>query len=149
MHLHGRFLHTTLYFGNDYNTHIRVQKSIVRLNSQLAARLNKEAHVQTTPSQPSGGATSSSLSGGGMSSSRGQSEKRPGPFSKANSVKFTEEVPSNTSLIFDTGAEVSFIPDCYPLPTSPMKATVEVLLPDGRSLPVSGKLGQDHFPQST
>ena len=47
--------------GNDYNTHIRVQKSITRLNSQLVARLNREAHVQTTPSQPSGGATSSSL----------------------------------------------------------------------------------------
>ena len=29
--------------GNDYNIHIRVQKSITRLNSQLAARLNREA----------------------------------------------------------------------------------------------------------
>ena len=36
--------------GNDYNTHIRVQKSITRLNTQLAARLNREAHAQTTPS---------------------------------------------------------------------------------------------------
>jgi len=47
--------------GNDYNTHIRVQKSIVRLNTQLAARLNKEAHAQT------GGASSSTPPSGGTS----------------------------------------------------------------------------------
>ena len=85
--------------GNDYNTHIRVQKSIVRLNTQLTARLNKEAHAQTTPSPYNGGASSKNLSGGGTSSSKGQSDKRPDPFSKANSVKCTEEVPSPTTLM--------------------------------------------------
>ena len=47
-------------------------------------------------------------------------------------------------------AEVSFIPDSYPIPTSPMTQTVEVLLPDGRGLLVSGtgKLGHDIRAQS-
>ena len=107
--------------GDDYNTHIRVLKSIVRLN--------KEAHAQTTPSLYNGGASSSNPSGGGTSSSKGQSDKRPGPFSKANSVKCTEEVPSHTTLIFDTGAEHSFVPPSIPIITSSPHDNAEVLMP--------------------
>ena len=111
--------------GNDYNTHIRVQKSITRLNIQLAARLNREAHAQTTPSSYSGGASSSNPSGGGTTSSKGQSDKRPGPFSKANSVKCTEEVP----LLYLTPGQSTHL--CPPL-------SLLLTMPDGKSLPVSG-----------
>ena len=108
------FFTTLRTLGSEYNIHIRIQKSLARLNTQLAARLIREAHAQTTPSPYSGGASSSNPSGGGTSSSKGQSDKRPGPFSKAISVKCTEEVPSPTTLIFDTGAEHSFVPPLYP-----------------------------------
>ena len=71
---------------------------------------------------------------------------RPGSFtSKANIIKLSEEVPYSPSLIFDIGAEASFVPDCYPIPTSNTQTTVEDLLPDGHGLPVftEGTLGQD------
>ncbi len=126
--------------GNDYNTHIRVQKSIVRLNNQLAARLNKETHAQT------GVSSSNTPPTGGMSQQKGQSDRRSGPFSRANSVKSTEEVHSPTTLIFDTGAEHSFVPPSIPFPpSSPHHDDAEVILPDGHVLPVSGRgiLGSD------
>ena len=132
------FFITLRTLGNEYNIHIRIQRSIARLNTQLAARLNREAHAQTPPSPYSGGASSSSSSGGGTSSSKGQSDKRPDPFSKANTVKLTEEVPSSTSLIFDTEAEHSFVPPSIPIFTSSPHDFDRVLMPDGNILPVSG-----------
>ena len=74
--------------GNEYNIHIRIQKSIARLNTQLSARLNREAHAKTPPSPYSGGAPKSNSYGGDTSSSKGQSDKRP-PSNALQTIRST------------------------------------------------------------
>ena len=54
------------------------------------------------------------------------SSRQSGPFSRANNVRTTDEVPPLPSLIFDTGAEASFVPDNYTIPTS-VAATTQLL----------------------
>ena len=71
------------------------------------------------------------------------SSRQSGPFSRANNIKLSDEVPS-LNLIFDTGAQSSFVPSTFPLDTRPHDPT-DVIYPGGEKVQATeaGVLGSD------
>ena len=113
------FFSKSKHTGDEYDIANRIRKRLAFLNEKLGKRLNadnakasNDAAATRQDYYKRSGKTPSSL----LSPTR----TTPGPFISrkgANSVTLVDEVTSSPSLIFDTGAEASFFPDCYPQAT--------------------------------